>query len=343
VTLPTLTINNVTLGKDLQTSTNGSLGAPAPAGGLDVTITSADAARLLLSTSQTAAGSASILLHVNAGSSSIPTYYVQALDGSGTVQYTAAASGYQTDSASATLHPSGFILNTNNFTTNTFAPNVTIRIDASRLNPTNLHWAQTMELRAGLTVPVTVTSSNTAVGTIVGSPVSFSGGDLLKNVAFDPQSSGTSTVSITTPTGFSTPGDFQSAVATVTAPNITVGSATVGRDLQMTVQITLASAPPSPVDVTVTSNDDTIATVTRDGAIAGGASVTFLGVTGTNVGFVYVQGRSVGTTSLTVSAPTITTAPQCDGSSVRVHPELETISRRNTFAGNTTLRSTPLG
>ncbi len=324
VTLPTLSINNVTLGKDLQTSTSGSLGAPAPAGGLDVTLTSADAARLLLSASQTAAGSASIVLHVNAGSSSIPTYYVQALDGSGTVQYTATASGYQTGSASATLHPSGFILNTNDFTTNTFAPNVTIRIDASRLSPTNLHWAQTMEVRAGLTVPVTVTSSNTGVGTIVGSPVSFSGGDLFKNVAFDPQSSGTSTVSITTPTGFSTPGDFQSAVATVTAPNITVGNATVGRDLQMTVQITLAAAPPSPVDVTVTSNDAAIATVTRDGAIAGAGSVTFLGVTSASVGFVYVQGRGIGTTSLTVSAANYNNGTgSVDGSSVRVHPEPE--------------------
>ena len=148
-----------------------------------------------------------------------------------------------------------------------------------------------------------MTSSDTNVGTIVGSPAVFNGGDTLNfATAFDPATAGDTTISLTTPAGFHTPNNFQSITATVTAPNITIGSATVGRDLQEGVSISLGATPPSPVTVTVTSNNGAIATITKDGTVAGGTSLTFTNVTSTTVGTIFVQGRGLGSTTLTVQA-----------------------------------------
>src|SRR6185369_10029886 len=94
VTAPPITVSNGTIGKDLQISMTGSLGAPAPAGNVQVTITSQDPAKVLLATSASAAGAAAITLDVGAGGSAIPAFYVQALDGVGSAQLRTTAPGY---------------------------------------------------------------------------------------------------------------------------------------------------------------------------------------------------------------------------------------------------------
>src|SRR5207245_10775136 len=66
------------VGKDLTVTLSGGLGTPAPPGNVEVTITSSDPSRLLLSTSPAVAGSASITVTVGAGSSSIQPFYAQA-------------------------------------------------------------------------------------------------------------------------------------------------------------------------------------------------------------------------------------------------------------------------
>jgi hypothetical protein len=124
-----------------------------------------------------------------------------------------------------------------------------------------------------------------------------------RTVQFDPLAAGVATISLTPPPGFSTPSDRQQITATVTAPNISIGNATVGRDLQTSVGITLTAAPPSPVTVTVTSNAGSIATITRDHTLEGGTTLTFTNVTTTSVGTIFVQGRAQGSTTLTVQAP----------------------------------------
>ena len=53
----------------------------------------------------------------------------------------------------------------------------------------------------------------------------------------------------------------------------------------------------------MTSNGPTIATISKSGTVVGGTSLTFTNVTSTNVGTVYVQGQTVGTTTVTVAAP----------------------------------------
>jgi len=88
----------------------------------------------------------------------------------------------------------------------------------------------------------------------------------------------------------------------VTAPAITVGAATVGKDLQQSISITLQNTPPSPVDVTVTSNSGLIAIVSKDGTLQGANSVVFTNVSSTNVGTVFVQGLGLGQTTIRAQA-----------------------------------------
>ncbi|MFO1428573.1 MAG: PKD domain-containing protein [Candidatus Competibacteraceae bacterium] len=339
---PAIRINDaVTVGKDLQVALmNGYLEADAPAGNLQVTITSADPSRVLLSTNEATAGSASITLQVNAGSHSIPTFYIQALAGSGAVQISASAPGYVTGASTITLNPSGFYIIEGSIHTDTFAANTTVNIAVSRLNPTTLNIVEYGSVRGGLTVNVSVASSNPTVGTITTSPVVFTGGTMFATTQFDPQTAGTTVISVGTPPGFDTPSSGQQITATVTAPDIFVQSnVTVGEDLQASIGIGLGATPPNPVDVTVTSTAGAIALVSKDGTVAGGTSVTFQGVTGTNVGTVYVQGLQRGSASLRIQAAGYNDA----NSTVTVTPSGFSYTAggdfisTNTFAANTNL------
>jgi len=105
------------IGYNLQTTSGGTIGAPAPAGNLLITLTSADPTRVLLSTSATDAGSASIQVQVNAGSVGIPSFFVQALSDSGSTLVTGTAPGYADGSFSVTLNPAGFYINRSDFST----------------------------------------------------------------------------------------------------------------------------------------------------------------------------------------------------------------------------------
>ncbi len=299
-----INIGNAAVGKDLQVAMSGTLGT-APAGNLQVTVTSLDPSQVALATSPTGTGAASISLLVGAGSSTLPTFYVQALAGSGNALLEAAAPGYTTETITIALQPSGFYITTGDFSTTTFEGDRPVSVSAARLDPQTLTVAQAQALRGSLSSPVsvTMTSSDPAVGAIVDSPAILAGGDVTASVTFDPLTTGTTTISVMPPVGFATPGNAQHIAATVSAPDISIGSVTVGRDLQTTTAISLAAAPPSPVTVTVTSNDAGLATITTNGTIAGGTTLTFTNVTSTSVGTITVQGRALGSTTITVRAP----------------------------------------
>ena len=330
VTAPAINFNGPTVGKDLQVTGSLSLDAGAPGAGFGVLLTSQDPTKVLLSTSATALGSAQITLPFNNGSSSPSTsFFIQALDNTGTVQVIASAPGFVTQTATVTLTPSGFLINPGfigNFTTTTFSPNTSVQIVAIRLNA-NLTNAGFQVLRGGLApVSVTVTATDqptggSSVGTIVGSPLTFNGNENAKTVQFNPAAAGTSLIQLATPATFSTPATNQAITATVTAPRIQIsgGSFEVGRDLQQSVSIQLAEAPPSPVTVTLQVASAAIATVVTaaNATQAGGDTLTFSNVTSAFVGSIFVQGRtSSGTTTLTAQVPgysdavvTITTRP----------------------------------
>ena len=210
------------LGKDLQRPFSLSLGEPAPAGNLTVTLTSADPSKVLLSTGATTAGSASIAVTFSAGNSgSSTTVYAQSLANSGTVQVTASAPGYANGSGSVSLVPSGFYFISGNITTTTLSSDDLVRVCSASLNAATLNVAQQDELRGGIaSVGVAVSSSNTAVGTLVNSPDGIPGGQgctyqTAPEMMFHPVGAGTATLTVVAPSGFSTPSNNQSITATV--------------------------------------------------------------------------------------------------------------------------------
>jgi hypothetical protein len=244
----------VVVGKDLQVAVEGSGGSalspPAPAD-LEVTITSADPERLLLSAGIEAEGSESITLPVGAGQSSVPEYFVQSLADRDSVQVTATAPGYAPGSGAVNLVPSGFVfaisagcgiscstwcVQENGFTTTIDSVNVPLRVMATSLDPTTLQppreiWGLgVLSVRPPLTVHVPVTSNPPEVGTIVESPAVFGPGISSVGLAcanlsgpgfsrapvdFDPMAVGTADLTVGVPEGFSTPATGQQITATV--------------------------------------------------------------------------------------------------------------------------------
>src|SRR6476659_3041802 len=181
VTASGINVNDVVnLGKDLQRNIGWSLQAPVTAvGGLDVTLTSSDATKLLLSSSPTVAGSGtgSVVVHVPQNQSTA-TVYLQSLASSGTVQVTASAAGYTNGSGNVGLTPSGLYFFSGNISTTTLSADSLVRVCTASLTSA-LVFSQQDELRGGIaTVGAAVSSSNTAVGTLVNSPHAIAAGQV---------------------------------------------------------------------------------------------------------------------------------------------------------------------
>jgi hypothetical protein len=341
---PPINIGNFTVGRNLQEAVNGSLGVAAPpVTGASLTITSADPSRLLLSTSATTVGTASITLSVAGNGTAIPQFFLHALDSSGTVQFTTSAPGYATDTSTVTLAPSGFIINSPSvINTSTFAANTNVQIASARLAPGTLALQSNQSLRPGVSATVNVSSSDPSVGAIVGSPAAFASGQGTVNLAFDPTSQGTTTLQVAAPAGFDTPSNFRQITATVTAPTIsgfTGNSTRVGEDLQKTVNVNLAVAPPSAVDITITIASGAIARVSDSGAVLGGTTVVIPNVANTNIRTVFLQGLLQGTTQVTLSAPGYATNTQ----TIMVDPsgfiiDSPSVINTTTFAANSSVR-----
>src|SRR5438445_4166902 len=99
---------------------------------------------------------------------------MQSLANSGSAQLTATAAGYTNGTATVNLTPSGFQwFQVGNLNTTTFSPDTTVSLIAGSLDPNTLTLQAFQNVRTGLTVNVTVTSSDTSIGTIVTSPVVF--------------------------------------------------------------------------------------------------------------------------------------------------------------------------
>ena len=336
---PPINIGNNTIGDDLQVAQGGNLGEPAPAGGVVVTITSSDPSRLLLAPDSTTAGTPSITRTVNAGTSGVGSFFLQALDDTGTVEFTSSAPGYASDTSTVTLTPSGIDINSpGSFTTTSFSGNTNIQLCAWRLDPTTLVRQASQQVRGGFSVDTLIETDDPDVGVMTNSPVTLSGGqNCISDTQFDPIGAGVTTISITQAAGFQVPSARQSIQATVSAPNVNLpASAIIGEDLQASFSVSLQSAPPAPVDVTVTIADPTRAVISNNQTVLGGDTVTFVGVTGTGVGTIYLHGLVTGDTTISATAP----GYNADVMNIQVQPSGFDINspgaiNTQTFANNT--------
>lgn len=224
------------LGKDLELGGVVLLGEPAPAEGLDVTLTSDEPQKMILSADKDQPGAKAITLHIKAGESKMP-YFVQGLADSGIVNYTATAHGYRTRTAPIGLTPSGVMVvfsayeapdeaeylraslvrDPRPFTTSLSDKKpVHLSVWTVFLDP-NTHRGADMtaqRLRAGVKAKVELENSNPAVAEVASSLVLDGASDHVFT-QFKPLSTGQTTISVRTPSGFTTPSNATSVTATI--------------------------------------------------------------------------------------------------------------------------------
>jgi Putative Ig domain/Galactose oxidase, central domain/Kelch motif len=308
VTAPSISLSNLTIGNNLQSVTGVFLGA-IPPNPMTVTV-STDPTKLLLSTTGKDAGSSTVTF-TNVTSTFVGTLFVYALQGTGTAQISASATGFATGTGTVTLEPSGFIINSpGSISTTTFSSATLVQVTPALLIPGTpagtLNWGGNQALRPGIG-PLSISLSLTGgtPGTITPTTLTFNGGDSFQNASFQPSSAGTATLALgAQPASFSTPSQFTQIPVNVTAPSISVPSSmAVGLNLQVSMSIFLQTAPPNPVTLTVTSPNSSIVALTADPSVVGAGTVTFTNVTSSFVGTITIQGMSRNTTQLKLQAP----------------------------------------
>lgn len=225
----------VAIGRDLEVGSHLTLGEPAPGDGLKVTLASADPSKLLLSVASTDPGSKSIVLSIPGGASNI-NYFMHGMSDSGSVSYTASASGYKSVTGTVTLAPSGVILagptgapdeaeilrpnapiGVNGFFTKVTGGPVHFVAYMAQLDRVTRRGADitVQMLRSGLTLKVNLTNSDPSVGTSP-STVTVVGGSDQGGGVFTPLKEGSSVISVVTPRGFTTPSNATTLKAVVT-------------------------------------------------------------------------------------------------------------------------------
>jgi hypothetical protein len=228
--------DQITIGHNLQLGGHLTSGELAPLAGLNVTVTSSDPAKLLLSSSPTDPGSKSISVLIPSGGYS-GSFFLQGVGDSGTVSYTASAPGFQTREAKINLAPSGVIITgptgtpdeaellrpnapvgPNGFFAKKSAGHpIPIVVYTVQLDPVTHRCADitVQPLRAGQTLKVDLSNSDPSVGNVASS-VTIQGGSSQGYAEFTPRNVGTTTLSVTTPPGFTTPTNATSLKGVVT-------------------------------------------------------------------------------------------------------------------------------
>ncbi len=219
VTAPGISIGNVTTAVNLQQSLSINLTQTPPSNGgngVTVTVTSSSPTLATLSKDPTVVGTPSVVF-TNVTSTNVGTIYVQG-QALGTAQLTETASGYTDGSSTVTVQPAGFAFYNGGqtFTTTVASGPYTLTAYPFALNTgtqTLIYYPLMVSPGLG-NVTVPVTSSNTAVGTTPSGP-SFAPGAPSADFHFVPVGTGTSTVTLGTPAGFSTPSQNLTVTGTV--------------------------------------------------------------------------------------------------------------------------------
>ena len=218
VVAPDVRFNNlnnasVNIGLDLQKAVTVSLEA-APPEAVDVTITSTAGTITTITQDGTMVGGTSVTF-LGVTGTSVGTIFVQGLS-SGSGELTGQAAGYDDGFLDVTVVPSGFVHQVLNVISTTVgAANINFPVGPAALNSTTLNFAEFQQIRGGISVDVEVASSDTSVGTIVGNPQTINGGSSQANFEFDPMGVGTTTLTVQTPAGFSTPSNRKDRTANV--------------------------------------------------------------------------------------------------------------------------------
>jgi hypothetical protein len=327
---PAITVTSVTVGQNLQLPITITFN-PALPSNATLTVTSSDPNQVLLGSSGIL-GSGSLSSTVDQGTTSVVTW-VQASGSVGSViSITAAVGGYTDGFGTVTIANSGFFVEGPDSgigagISTYLGVTTTLTVYSARLNSSG-QWADYEELRAGYSVNIPISSSDTSVGT-VSTPVAFSGGapSATTNFVAGSTTTGSTTVTVGPLSPFATPALGGSILITVLPSGLTAFTATIGNNLQTNVHVTRSGDLTSIAQVTITSPDPSLLvfSTTPTGNVSGTsntapptASITVTipaGQTITPDFYAHAYGSS-GTVSCNVSAPgygtataTVTLAP----------------------------------
>jgi hypothetical protein len=304
---------NVSVGKNLQTSAVINLSEQAPETGVEITLTSEDPKRLLLSTTPEAAGSASLRLSVKPHFRASPEFWVQALSDSGSVHYTASAPGFSGGKGIVTLSPSGIVImgpfRGPSFPTTVRGEPSRITLFPVRLDSSSRKHVEQQLIAGGMSFRVNVTSSNTKIGEVSPAAVTLAGAAPNATLEFKPKALGQTSLTAVMPAGFTTPAEHAAVTAVVRAPGIALtGQITIGQNLQLGAVVGLGEAAPDSTEVTITSDDPARLLVSAKAQDVGAESIKVHIPPGqvTSSFFLQALGKS-GTVTYRASAPGYTT------------------------------------
>jgi hypothetical protein len=298
---PAFTIADLALGRDLQlpvqmTVANGNGAIPAD---VDVTLTSGDATRLVLSAASGTPGAGSLTIHFARGDQPQRTVWVQALDQSGPVPITISAAGYATSTTTATLYPTTFFTNVSQLSTTVQGSPQTVPFLPGPAMPQRPNLLGNFLFRPGASPAIA--ASATPAGIVDVSPASTTwpagAGEL--DLAVRGLGAGTASLTLTVPALYVAPTPIS---VTVTGSTLTVSppSLTVGYNLQDIFSVSVGQPG---ANLTVTSSNPSLMLVSGSPSAPGQASVTIPSTTSQNV-TVYVQAlAAAGNATLTFSAP----------------------------------------
>lgn len=304
ITVPTLTI-----GRNLQAWTSIKLPNAAPPDGLQLTLTSDDPARLLLSKAPDQAGSATLTLTVLQGRVQSPDFCLQALSDSGKASYTISAPGIGTATGIVAFAPSAILIvgpySAPRFSTTPGANPPRISLVSARLDSAR-KVAEEQPIAGGINVEVALVNSNSSAGSLIANRLTLAGGSSNTVTYFKPAALGETSIAPAQPPGFTTPAERASIVATVVAPAIAIaGDIFLGKDLQTSA--TLALGQPASADglkVTLTSDDSSKLILSAREDQPGSGSLTITVPPGQHSAVYYLQSLADwGTVSYTATAP----------------------------------------
>jgi len=360
VTAPTINLSNTIVGSNTIIQGGISLGAAPPSNEM-LTLTSSDPTHFLLTADPTKVGTAQVKLQLTGGSFSVPAFYIEGQNFSGvgaiTATLTASAAGYSDGVTTVTLYPTGlaFVINGTFFNsgtlnTTTFSSPSPLTVYLVLLTPGTLNlytYGYPLGPQApGAAAPVSVTSTNTSVGTVTGGPASIGVGTYVTQaLSFVPATAGTTNLKLATPTGYSTPTNVPvQIVTTVTAPPINLFSSIVGNNLVVQGSITLGAAPPSNEMLTLTSSDPTHFLLTSDPAKVGTTSITLPLTPGSaSVPAFYIEGENFSGPSAITATLTASAAGYSDGTAALSLYPTGLIFGGSVLNTTTTAGPTPLG
>ena len=294
------------VGDELQTFVLVSL-QNAPPAPVDLTVSVPTGSGVTLSSDPSLEGGET-LTFAAVDDTSFRTVYIQGRTLGATTTMTGSAHGYDDAIKTVNVDPSGFGFIVSDPTSiDAFAPNQSFPIRPLRLDPSTNNWAADQSVRGGLTVDVPVASSDSAVGAIINTPIRFGPNESQQSSIFDPVTPGSTIVSITQPPGFQAPaGSARLAQFTLNVTGSAVifgaGGLSVGDELQTNVAVRLQGTPPAPVDITLSVPPGSGVSLSADPLLEGSETLIIPSVADTSFRTIYVQGRVVGSTTLTASA-----------------------------------------